>query len=106
MPTEVIRERPSGATATPSSSVGPNVICSGSPEGQRCRHMWKLPPAATLKYIQRPSGDHPPAVHLPGGPTWRPSELPSNGTTRHGIQVPLWSISTSRTHRPAFEGED
>ena len=31
MPIEVISERPSAATATPSSSVGPEVICSGSP---------------------------------------------------------------------------
>jgi hypothetical protein len=38
-PTAVTYERPSGANAIPSSSVGPELICSGCPSGKRCRQV-------------------------------------------------------------------
>src|SRR5215831_11231273 len=88
---------PSGITATPVSSVGPNVICSGVPPVNRWRQRCEIPCTNTLKYIQAPSWDHAADVHTPGGPTCRPAELPSNGTRRHGLNPPL-SISTISTH--------
>lgn len=99
-----MKERPSGAIAMPSSSVGPDVICSGSPFGNRCRQMWKRPPALELMYIHFPSGDHAANVHpAPGGPTRRPCELPSMGTTRHGTHGAA-SISTTSAHLPSGDG--
>ena len=38
-PMLVIKYLPSGVTAVPSCSVGPNVICSGAPSGYLCRQM-------------------------------------------------------------------
>src|SRR6185295_15551871 len=79
--TAVTSERPSGATAIPSSAVGPAVICSGLPSGKRWRQMWPAPTAFDVKYIQFPSGDHAANVQAPpGGPTLCPEELPSAGT--------------------------
>src|SRR6185295_16221235 len=100
-----MNDRPSGATATPSSSVGPKVICSGFPLGNRCRHKCQLPKgwvgsvfappsAEALKYIHFPSGDQPAAVQKPGGPTRLPSDVPSKGKSRQGCQVAVRSIST------------
>ena len=82
-PTDVTIDRPSGAMARPTSSVGPNVICSGLPSGNRCRHRCETPLTKTLKYIQVPSGDHAAAMQAPGGPTCVPGERPSNGVSRH-----------------------
>jgi hypothetical protein len=86
---------PSGATATPSSSAGAKVICSGFPSGAPCpppfphccRHRCVLPSTLTLRYIHRPSGDHAAAVQAPTGPTWTPAELPSIGATRQRCQA-------------------
>src|SRR5687767_5711458 len=83
VPTEVMTD-PSGETAMPSSWLGPNVSCSGSPFGNRCRHKWDFSSTSTLKYIHVPSGDHPAVEHLPRGPTNLPVELPSRGTRRQG----------------------
>src|SRR5580698_5253349 len=93
---EVISERPSGATATPSSSSGPDVICSGCPSGKRCRHKCCRPSMVAPKYIQRPSGDQPADVQAPAGPTRLPRDPPAMGTKRHGSQS--GSISTTSTH--------
>src|SRR5258708_5125320 len=89
--------------AMPSSSVGPDVICSGAPFGKRCRQVWKEPPALELKYIHLPSGDQAANVHAtPCGPTECPAELPSIGTRRQGSQAP--SISTISAHFPYGAG--
>jgi hypothetical protein len=89
--------------AMPSSSVGPEVICSGFPVGKCWRQMWNAPPELELKYIHFPFGDHAAKVQAPsGGPTCRPGEFASSGTRRHGIQGP--SISTTSTHLPFGEG--
>ena len=37
VPTAVMSDFPSAAIAMPSCEVGPEVICSGSPPGKRCR---------------------------------------------------------------------
>src|SRR5262249_59160776 len=57
LPIEVSNARPSGVNATPSSSPGPNEICSGTPSGKGCRQRWKLPVLLEEKYIHFPSGD-------------------------------------------------
>src|SRR5690349_11353799 len=97
-PTDDISERPSGAIAIPSCSVGPKVNCSAAPPFVRCRHMWyPVAPAFEFRYIHSPSGDQAAYVHEPfGGPTCFPGELPSKGTTRHGSH-PSLSISTTNT---------
>src|SRR5438093_5031722 len=95
-PMLVMRYLPSGVSAVPSCSVGPNVICSGVPFGYRWRHTWKAPPAFDEKYIHRPSPDQVTVVHWPSsGPMERPADDPSNGTRRHGSQSPF--ISTTST---------
>src|SRR5262249_40097511 len=96
MDIEVIRDRPSGAIAMPSSSVGPDVNCSGGPSGKHCRHKCRRPSTRTAKYIQVPSGDHAAAEHRPGGPACLPAELPFRGTKRHGLKTR--SDSTIKTH--------
>ena len=59
--------------------------------------MWKPLPVLAEKYIQFPSGDHAPLVHLLGtGPTVRPDECPLKGTRRQGNH-PRESISTTNT---------
>jgi len=91
--------------AIPSSSVSPEVICSGWPSGKRWRQVWKTPPALELKYIHSPWGDHPANVHdAPGGPTRFPWELSSNGTKRQGTKAPLSFISTSNIDFRSGEG--
>src|SRR5262249_14885297 len=106
-PTAVTNERPSGAMAIPSSSVGPEVICSGCPSGKRCRQVWKTPPALELKYIHCPSSDHAANVHhAPGGPTGFAGELPSKGARRQGPKPPRSFISTTRTDLPSGDGYD
>ena len=104
MPIDVTMDRPSGDSATPSSSSGPKVICSGAPSGNLWRHRCELPPTMAAKYIHRPSGDHAAETHVPCGPTRRPAELPSNGTNRHGW-LKAWTpvISTTSTHRRSGE---
>ena len=43
-------------------------------------------------------------VHVPGGPTSRPTELPSAATSRHGRpKACVWSISTTRIDWPSGE---
>src|SRR5262245_36547436 len=111
MPTAVMNDRPSGAMARPSSSVGPEVICSGrssvSRTEKRWRHAWNALPALELKYIHTPSGDQPANQHAAsGGPTWRPGELASIGTRRHGVQAPRSFISATSAQRPSGEGYD
>ena len=107
-PTEVMSERPSAATASPSSSVvPPAVTCSGSPSGKRCRHTWNPSPVSAVKYIHRPSGAHAALVQRPGaGPTRRPDEPPAHGISRHGVNTPPSSISTMSTHCPSGERDD
>src|SRR6185436_13842197 len=101
-----MKERPSGAMAIPSSSVGPDVICFGWPSGNRWLQVWEYPPALELRYIHFPSGDHAAKLQpAPGGPTWRPGELPSMGTSRQGIHGPF-SISTTSAHLPSGEMYD
>src|SRR5437867_2304789 len=95
----------------PSSDAGPELICSGSarvpPSEKRCRQIWKAPPARELKNIQFPSGDQAANQHAaPGGPTGRPVDLPSIGTSLHGSQVPRSVISANRTHLPSGDGYD
>src|SRR6516162_8769880 len=105
-PADVTSECPSGATAMPSSSVGPNVICSGTPFGNRWRQMWNPSPASALKYIHRPSGAQPAYVQRPlVGPATSPPEFPSNGTTRHDRQ-PASSISETSTHLPFGDSQE
>src|SRR6185369_3089652 len=58
-PMEVIMERPSFSTATPSASMGPVVIGSGSPPENRWRHKRLFPSTAAVRYIHAPSGDQP-----------------------------------------------
>src|SRR6516162_7683336 len=96
-----MKERPSEEKAMPSSSVGPEVTCSGCPSGKRWRQMWKLPsPAFELKYIQRPSGDQAAEVQAPvGGPTLLPTDVESKDNRRHGNHPA--SISAIRTHLPS-----
>src|SRR5262249_46033497 len=91
----------------PSSSVGPEVICSGSPSGKRCRQIWNIPPAFELKYIHFPSGDHAPKWHAAsGGPTNFAGELPSKGTRRQGSNPLLAFISTISTEVRSGERYD
>src|SRR3954452_15320080 len=98
VPIEVTNDRPSGANSMPCSSVAPNVTCSGTPSGKRCRHTWVPPPVLVEKYIHWPSGDHVASVHWAGaGPTGFPGELPSNGTRRQGSHA-AFSISTAISH--------
>ena len=105
-PTAVMNERPSAAMASPSSSVGPEVICSGRPSGKRCRQAWKAPPESEVKYIHSPSGDHAAKEHWPvGGPTCCPAELPSSGARRHRTRAPRSFISTRSIHLPSGEGK-
>src|SRR5579859_295648 len=102
-PTDVIMERPSGDRAIPSSSVGPEVSCSGLPSGKRCRQIWKLSSPCKLRYIHFPSCDQAALVHGAfASPTCLPADPPPTGTTRQGNHSPL-SISTSRTHLPSGE---
>src|SRR5262245_31065486 len=99
-PMLVMRYLPSGVSAVPSCSVGPNVICSGVPFGYRWRHTWKAPPAFDEKYIHRPSLDQLAVVHWPSnGPTGRPGDDPSNGTRRHGSHSPPFISTTSTSFR-------
>src|ERR1022692_1389747 len=86
--------RPSGAATTDSSWVGPEVICSGAPSGKRCRQICEPLPVVAVMYIHRPSGDHAAEEQRrPDGPTLRPAELPSKGSTRHSWMTPAESIS-------------
>src|SRR5215472_7201273 len=104
MPTDVSKDLPSAAMLIPSSSVGPDVICSGCPSGNLCRQMWNLPPLFELIYTHFPSGDQAPAVQEESaGPTIRSVALPSNGTTRQGSISPRFPMSTTSTHRPSGE---
>src|SRR5690349_14223922 len=97
-PTAVTNERPSGAMAIPSSSVGPEVICSGCPSGKRCRQVWNAPLELELKYIHLPSGDQAAKWHEPSsGPIGLAGDLPSKGTRRQGPKPPPASISTTST---------
>src|SRR5580658_1619017 len=95
-PIDVITDRPSLSTATPSSSVGPKVICSGCPSVDRWRHRWLRPSTAAVKYIQEPSGDQPADVHAPLGPTGLASPLPASEMRLHGAHPPSSSISTTK----------
>src|SRR5215467_11480426 len=99
-----MKDRPSAATAMPSSSAGPDVICSGTPSGKRCRQVWNAPPALELKYIHFPSGDQAAKVHgAPCGPTSFPWELAFMGTTRQGCQGPPFR-SVINAQFPSGEG--
>src|SRR5579862_7274550 len=100
-----MNDRPSGAIAIPSSSVGPDVTCSGLPSGNRWRQTWNVPPSDELRYIHFPSIDHAADRQAArAGPTARPGEVPSIGTRRQGRNTPTESISTSKTHFPSGEG--
>src|SRR5580704_656434 len=98
-PSDVIIERPSPSTAMPSSSVGPDVICSGWPLGKRWRHRWLCASVAAVKYIQEPSGDQPADRQAPSGPIGRGGDLASIEMSRHGAQPPLSFISTTKAQR-------
>src|SRR5260370_25612779 len=101
-PTLVITYLPSGVGAVPSSSVAPEVICSGVPSGNFCRQMWKLPDAVEEKYIHWPSGDHAALVHCPSfGPARLPVDEPSKGRIRHLSQA-VPSISAITNHFSSF----
>src|SRR5580704_2891814 len=91
---EVMTERPSGSTASPSSPAGPKVICSGCPLGKRWRHRWLCPSTHAMKYIHLPSGDQPAEVHAPSGPMDLGWELPSSEMSRHMPHSPCPFIST------------
>src|SRR5579884_3322284 len=100
-----MNELPSGDMAIPSSSVGPEVICSGSPSGNRCLQVWKEPPSFELKYIHFPSSDHAAKWHDAfGGPTGFAGELPSKAISRQGPKPPLSFISTTRIDLRSGEG--
>src|SRR5215831_15347935 len=86
---------PSCSTATPSASIGPDVIGSGFPSGKRCRHKRLVPSAEAVKYICVPSGDQPAELHEPCGPIDFVPERPSREISRHGPQFPFSSISTT-----------
>src|SRR6266481_48913 len=106
MPTLVITYLPSGVGAVPSSSVAPEVICSGVPSGNFCRQMWKLPDAVEEKYIHWPSGDHAAVVHCPSfGPARLPGDEPSKGTRRHGSHADP-SISATSNHLRSGDNAD
>src|SRR5215467_12204447 len=94
-----MNEWPFGAIAMPSSSFGPEVICSGCPSGKCCRQIWKVPPALEFRYIHFPSGDHAAAVHPAlAAPTCQPAELPSVGTSRQGGHTAPGACSTTSAH--------
>src|SRR5712671_5663842 len=92
-----MNDRPSGATAIPSSSVGPDVICSEAAS--------VAPSAFDVPYIHAPSGAHAAKRQAAsGGPTWRPRDVPLMGTSRHGIHSPLSVISAMSAHLPSADG--
>src|SRR6476469_4882184 len=98
-------ERPSGSTAIPSASTGPDVICSGFPFGNRWRHRWLCPSTDAVKYIHRPSGDQPADRHGPGGPMGAAWKRPSSEISRQGDQPAVSFISTTRADLRSGEGE-
>src|SRR5205085_3210217 len=74
---------------------------------KRWRHTWNEPPVSELMYIHFPSGDHCANQHgAPRGPIWRPVELRSIGTNRHGNHRPRSVISERTIHLPSGEGND
>src|SRR5438552_15898440 len=86
-PMLVMTYLPSGVSAVPSCSVGPNVICSGVPFGYRWRHTWKAPLAFDEKYIHGRSLAQVAVRHRPpngrmGGPEEDPLAGPG-GAGRH-----------------------
>ena len=89
-------ERPFFSTATPSASIGPGVISSGSPPGKRWRYKWLCSSKEAVKYIHEPSGDQPTDVHGPEGPMGPASKLPLREIRRQGAHCPFSSISTTR----------
>src|SRR5690348_1982252 len=105
-----MKDRPSGAMVTLSSTVGPEVICSGVASvllaPKRCRQTWKPSPASELKYIHLPSGDQAANQQAPSGPTGRLTEPPSIGIRRQGSHVPRSSISAASAQFPSGEGND
>src|SRR3954463_16393962 len=92
-PIEVIMEWPSGSTATPSASTGPDVICSGFPSEYRWRHKWLWPSTNAVKYMHEPSGDQPADLHGPSGPMAFASKPPSSEIRRQRVQRPISFIS-------------
>src|SRR5579884_2424168 len=105
-PIEVMMERPSCSTATPSASAGPDVSCSGLPSGKCCRHKWLCPSTAAVKYIHDPSGDQPADLHGPSGPIGRASKRPTREINRHGVHAPASFISTTRADLRSGEANE
>src|SRR5450432_3643426 len=105
-PIEVMMERPSGSTATPSASIGPDVIGSGSTCGKRWRHKWLCPSTAAVKYIHEPSGDQPADLHGPWGPMGLASKRPSSEIIRQGLQPEFSSISATNADLRSGEAEE
>src|SRR5947209_5023328 len=105
-PIEVMME-PSGSTATPSASIGPDVIASGFPFGKRWRHKRLCPSNEAVKYIHNPSGDQPVDLHGPPcGPMGLATKLPSSDISRQGAQSPFPSISTTNADLWSGEAEE
>src|ERR1700722_701482 len=114
VPTDVTKDLPSAAIAIPASSVVPEVTCSGSPTGNRCRQMCVFSRSVNqmvgpflsvdVMYTDFPSGDQAPEVQDPlGGPTSRGTPSPWKGTTWQGRNTPRASISTTSTEWPSGE---
>ena len=69
LPTEVINDLPSGATAMPASSVGPDVNCSAGPLGNSVRQIWNPePPTSLVRLDPFAVGDQAAEMQLPSGP--------------------------------------
>src|SRR5215468_1818234 len=94
-PIEVMTE-PSCSTATPSASIGPDVIGSGRPSGKRWRHRRLIPSTEAVKYICDPSGAQLAEVQAPRGPIDLALDRPSRKIRRQGPQFPFSSISTTK----------
>src|SRR5438270_7028659 len=103
---EVIMERPSCSTATPSASIGPGVISSGSPPAKRWRHKWLCPSTKAVKYIHDPSGDQPADLQGPWGPIGLAPKRPSREISLQGAQPRFSSISTIKADLRSGEAEE
>src|SRR5882672_10756608 len=103
---EVMMERPSCSTATPSASIGPDVISSASPPTKRWRHKWLCPSTEAVKYIHDPSGDQPADLHGPCGPTGLAPKWPSREISRQGAQSPFSFISITKADLWSGEAEE
>src|SRR5438445_13154386 len=97
---------PSRSTATPSASMGPEVMGSGVPSGTRWRHKRLVPSTEAVKYIRDPSGDQPAELQGACGPIDLAAKLPSREIRRQGAQSPFSSISTTKADLRSGEGQE